>query len=63
MIKGLNEKLQKFRKQYGLSQKDVANAINVSPSIISGYETRERNLSQNHDAAVTVLSEIDSSFP
>ena len=42
MIKGLPEKLQKLRAKYGYSQKQVAEKIKVSPSIVSGYETGER---------------------
>ena len=42
MIKGLPEKLQKLRSKNGLSQKQVADRIGVSPSIVSGYETGER---------------------
>lgn len=42
MIKGLPEKLQKLRAEYGYSQKQVAEKIKVSPSIVSGYETGER---------------------
>ncbi len=42
MIKGLPEKLQTLRMKYGYSQKQVADTIKASPSIISGYETGER---------------------
>ena len=42
MINGLPEKLQMLRKKYGYSQKKVADALGVSPSIVSGYETGER---------------------
>lgn len=42
MIKGLPEKLQTLRKKYGFSQKQVAEKLRVSPSIVSGYETGER---------------------
>ena len=42
MIKGLSEKLQQLRAKYGYSQKQVADLIEVSPSIVSGYETGER---------------------
>lgn len=42
MIKGLPEKLKKLRLQLGLSQKEVATKLGVSPSIVSGYETGER---------------------
>ncbi len=42
MIKGLPEKLKEMRNKYGLSQKDVADRLYISPSIVSGYETGER---------------------
>ena len=42
MIKGLPEKLQELRVKYRYSQKQVADKIGISPSIISGYETGER---------------------
>ncbi len=42
MIKGLPEKLQKLRAKYGYSQKQVAEKLEISPSIVSGYETGER---------------------
>ncbi|MBR2447220.1 MAG: helix-turn-helix transcriptional regulator [Clostridia bacterium] len=42
MIKGLPEKLQTLRIGFGYSQKQVADILGVSPSIISGYETGER---------------------
>ena len=62
MIKGLNEKLQALRKQYHLSQKDVANAINVSPSIISGYETGERNPSLENLLALSYLYRCSTDY-
>lgn len=42
MIKDLPEKLKLLRSKYGLSQKQVADKLGVSPSIVSGYETGER---------------------
>ncbi len=42
MINGLPEKLQKLRNSYGYSQKQIADKLQVSPSIVSGYETGER---------------------
>lgn len=42
MIKGLPEKLQELRAKYSYSQKQVADLIKVSPSVVSGYETGER---------------------
>ncbi|WP_034475769.1 helix-turn-helix domain-containing protein [Butyrivibrio proteoclasticus] len=62
MIKGLNEKLQALRKQYRLSQKDVANAIDVSPSIISGYETGERTPSLENLLALSYLYRCSTDY-
>lgn len=42
MIKGLPDKLQELRAKYGYSQKQVADKLEISPSIVSGYETGER---------------------
>lgn len=42
MIKDLPEKLRVLRSEYGYTQKQIADKIKVSPSIISAYETGER---------------------
>ncbi len=42
MIEKLPQKLKELRTKYGFSQKQVAERIGVSPSIVSGYETGER---------------------
>lgn len=42
MINGLGERLQEQRLLKNLSQKEVANIINLSASIISNYENGER---------------------
>ena len=42
MIKGLADRLKELRQKLNLSQKDVATYLELSPSIISGYETGER---------------------
>jgi transcriptional regulator with XRE-family HTH domain len=42
MIYGLGERLQQQRQLKNLSQKQVAEAINVSPSVVSNYENGER---------------------
>ena len=42
MGKGLGERLQKSRTILKLSQKEVANSLNVSPAVISNYEKGER---------------------
>ena len=55
MIKGLPEKLRALRLEYGYSQKQVAEKVNVSPSIISGYETGERTPSTDMLLALSYL--------
>ena len=42
MIKDLPNKLKSLRNKYGYSQKQVADKLEISPSIVSGYETGER---------------------
>ncbi len=42
MISDLPRKLQMLRHKYGYSQKQVAETLKVSPSVVSGYETGER---------------------
>ena len=42
MIQGLGERLQQKRCNLKLSQKEVANAVGVNPSVISNYENGER---------------------
>lgn len=42
MIEGLPDKLKKARKNINLSQKEVANYLKISPSIVAGYETGYR---------------------
>ena len=42
MINGLPEKLRELRTKNGISQRAVAQKLDVSPSIISSYETGER---------------------
>ena len=42
MIQGLPEKLRILRTKSGFSQREIAERLGVSASIISGYETGER---------------------
>ena len=56
MIYGLPERLRKMREGFSLSQRDVANLLNLSPSLISGYETGERTPS------VEVLLQLSNLF-
>ena len=42
MVSGLGTRLQEQRQLLKLSQKEVAKAIGVSPSVVSNYESGER---------------------
>ena len=56
MVQGLGERLQQKRSSIKLSQKEVANAVGVNPSVISNYENGERTPS------VEVLMSLASLF-
>ena len=47
MIKNLSVRLKELRMSQNLSQADVAKKLEISPSIISGYETGERTPTEN----------------
>ena len=55
MIIGLPERLKELRVNNGLSQRAVAKCLDVSPSIISGYETGERTPSTENLLALSYL--------
>ncbi len=42
MIQNLADRLKESRLKLSMSQKSVANMLNVSPSLISAYESGER---------------------
>ena len=58
MIEGLPTKLKDLREQYHYSQKEVANKLHLSPSIVSGYETGERTPSTENILAKNKISLI-----
>ena len=62
MIKGLPEKLKEQREKYHLSQKDVADQLHISPSIISGYETGERTPSTEKLLALSYLYHCSTDY-
>ena len=62
MIKELPEKLKTLRLQFGLSQKQVAIRLNVSPSIVSGYETGERTPSLENLLALSYLFRVSTDY-
>ena len=55
MINGLPKRLRQMREQMGLSQRTVAKHLNISASIVSGYETGERTPSTENLLALSYL--------
>lgn len=62
MIKDLPKKLKKLRIQYNLSQKEVAVKLNISPSIVSGYETGECSPSTENLLALSYLYKCSTDY-
>lgn len=62
MINGLCEKLRDARVKLGYSQRMVAKQLNVSPSIISGYETGERTPSLENLRALSYLYRCSTDY-
>lgn len=62
MIKDLPMKLKELRVANNLSQKEVAHKIDVSPSIISGYETGERTPSLENLLALSYLYKCSTDY-
>lgn len=62
MIKGLPDKLKELRMQHHYSQKEVAHKLNISPSIVSGYETGERTPSTEILLALSYLYQCSTDY-
>lgn len=62
MINGLPERLRKLRQKNNFSQKDVADRLSISPSIVSGYETGERTPSTENLLALSYLYNCSTDF-
>ena len=62
MINGLPEKLKALRVQFGLSQKKVSEKLDVSPSIVSGYETGERTPSTENLLSLSYLYNVSTDY-
>lgn len=62
MIKGLPERLKAMRMKYCLSQKEVAQMLDISPSIVSGYETGERTPSAENLLALAYLYKCTTDY-
>ena len=62
MISGLPERIRELRKKFNYSQKQVADKIGVSPSIISGYENGERTPSVDILLALSYLFNCSTDY-
>lgn len=62
MINGLPERLKELRLKNGFSQRMVAKQLEVSPSIISGYETGERTPSVELLLALSYLYRCSTDY-
>jgi len=62
MIKDLPMKLKELRLLHNLSQKDVADKLNVSPSVVSGYETGERTPSTSVLLSLSYLYKCSTDY-
>ena len=62
MIKDLSTKLKELRMSQNLSRADVAKKLEISPSIISGYETGERTPSTENLLALSYLYKCSTDY-
>ena len=62
MIKDLPLKLKTLRHANSFSQKDVAEKLGISPSIVSGYETGERTPSADNLLALSYLYKCSTDY-
>ena len=62
MIKGLPERLKSQRIKYNLSQKVVAERLNVSQAIIAGYETGYRTPSTENLLSLAYLYHCSTDY-
>ena len=62
MIQGLPERLRDLRTNLGFSQRAVAKHLNVSPSIISSYETGERTPSTENLLSLSYLYHCSTDY-
>ena len=62
MIKELPKRLKDLRTLHNYSQRDVANKLNISPSIVSAYETGERTPSTENILALSHLYKCTTDY-
>lgn len=62
MVNGLPDKLRLLRERAGISQKNVAQRLGVSPAIISAYENGERTPSLENLLALSYLYKCSTDY-
>lgn len=62
MIYGLGERLRALRTQFNFSQKKVADTLNISVSVLYGYETGERTPSLEKLLALSNLYRVSVDY-
>lgn len=62
MIKELPQKLKQLRMSHNYSQKQVADKLGISPSIVSSYETGERSPSTDVLLALSYLYKCSTDY-
>ena len=62
MIKELPKRLKALRILHNYSQKDVAVQLNISPSIVSAYETGERTPSTENILSLSHLYKCTTDY-
>lgn len=62
MIQDLPNKLKESRLKYGYSQREVADRLQISPSIVSGYETGERTPSVDNLISLSYLYKCSTDY-
>ncbi|MCH5212690.1 MAG: helix-turn-helix transcriptional regulator [Oscillospiraceae bacterium] len=62
MINGLPQRLQEMRIKFGLSQRAVAKQLEISPSVVSAYETGERTPSTEILLALSYLYKCSTDY-
>lgn len=62
MVRDLAEKLKTLRLQNGYSQKHVASTLDISVSILSGYETGEKTPSVEKLLKLAALYQVSTDY-
>lgn len=62
MVNGLPEKLRLLRERAGMSQRNVAQRLGVSPAIISAYENGERTPSLENLLGLSYLYKCSTDY-